>query len=346
MIVNETPIRTSRNYEINNINLKEFDLPNNIGKFDELHILKGKISEEKVNLKKLKYGLSKKIYKQIQENSNKNIKIEIKKEEMVEVNFDFNKENSSLVCNIEIEAFEGSNGVVILKYESKDDDTHFNNSQINIRCENSANLRIVFVNLLNTNSNNFVAIENVLEDEANLDFTIIDFGGKNSVSNYYSNIKGLKAKSNLDAIYLGKDNQILDLNYIAELFGEKTEANINVQGAIKDNCKKHFKGTIDFKKGSKKAKGDENEYCMILSETAKSIALPMLLCTEEDVEGNHSTATGKVGPKELFYIMSRGFSEKEALKLMVRAKFNKVLDKIEDKELKEKILKEIDKKLE
>ena len=44
--------------------------------------------------------------------------------------------------------------------------------------------------------------------------------------------------------------------------------------------------------------------------------------------------------------MSRGFSEKEALKLMVRAKFNKVLDKIEDKELKEKILKEIDKKLE
>lgn len=346
MIVNETPIRTSRNYEINNINLKEIDLPNNIGKFDELHILKGKILEEKVNLKKLKYGLSKEIYKQIQENSNKNIKIEIKKEEMVEVNFDFNKENSNLVCNIEIEAFEGSNGVVILKYESKDDDTHFNNSQINIRCENSANLRIVLVNLLNTNSTNFVAIENVLEDEANLDFTIIDFGGKNSVSNYYSNIKGLKAKSNLDAIYLGKDNQILDLNYIAELFGEKTEANINVQGAIKDNCKKHFKGTIDFKKGSKKAKGDENEYCMILSETAKSIALPMLLCTEEDVEGNHSTATGKVGPKELFYIMSRGFSEKEALKLMVRAKFNKVLDKIEDKELKEKILKEIDKKLE
>lgn len=346
MIINETPIRTSRNYEINNINLKEFNLPNNIGKFDEFHILKGKISEEKVNLKKLKYGLSKKIYKQIQENSNKNIKIEIKKEEMVEVNFDFNKENSSLVCNIEIEAFEGSNGVIILKYESKDDDVHFNNSQINIRCENSANLRIVFVNLLNTNSTNFVAIENVLEDEANLDFTIIDFGGKNSISNYYSNIKGLKAKSNLDAIYLGKDNQILDLNYIAELFGEKTEANINVQGAIKDNCKKHFKGTIDFKKGSKKAKGDENEYCMILSETAKSIALPMLLCTEEDVEGNHSTATGKVGPKELFYIMSRGFSEKEALKLMVRAKFNKVLDKIEDKELKEKILKEIDKKLE
>ena len=346
MIVNETPIRTSKNYEINNINLENFYLPKNINKFNGVHVLKGKVLEEKVNFKKLKYGLSEEISEQIQKNSNKNIKIELKKEEIVEVDFNFEKESNNLVCNIEIEAFEGSNGVVILKYESKDDNLHFNNSQINVRCKNSANLKIVFVNLLNINSTNFIAIENELEDEANLDFTIIDFGGKNSISNYYSNIKGLKAKSNLDTIYLGKENQILDLNYIAELFGEKTEANINVQGAIKDNCKKHFKGTLDFKKGSKKAKGDENEYCMILSETAKSIALPMLLCTEEDVEGNHSTATGKIGPKELFYLMSRGFSEKEALKLMIRAKFNKVLDKIEDKELKEKILKEIDNKLE
>ena len=41
---------------------------------------------------------------------------------------------------------------------------------------------------------------------------------------------------------------------------------------------------------------------MLLSDKAKSKALPMLLCTEEDVEGNHSTATGKLDEKELFYI--------------------------------------------
>ena len=39
---------------------------------------------------------------------------------------------------------------------------------------------------------------------------------------------------------------------------------------------------------------------MLLSDKAKSIALPMLLCTEEDVEGNHSTASGKVDEKQLF----------------------------------------------
>ena len=84
---------------------------------------------------------------------------------------------------------------------------------------------------------------------------------------------------------------------------------------------------------------------MLLSDKAKSVALPMLLCSEEDVEGNHSTSSGKIGEKELFYIMSRGFSLKEAQKLMVRAKFNKILDNISNEEIRNQISYEIDKRL-
>lgn len=63
------------------------------------------------------------------------------------------------------------------------------------------------------------------------------------------------------------------------------------------------------------------------------------------LNGNHSSSAGKIGEKELFYIMSRGFELKEAMKLMVRAKFNKILENIKDEELKEQILNEIDKRL-
>ena len=84
---------------------------------------------------------------------------------------------------------------------------------------------------------------------------------------------------------------------------------------------------------------------MLLSDKAKSLALPMLLCSEEDVEGNHSTSSGKVGEKELFYIMSRGFELKEAMKLLVRAKFNNVIENIKNEDLKNQILEEIDKRL-
>jgi Fe-S cluster assembly scaffold protein SufB len=138
---------------------------------------------------------------------------------------------------------------------------------------------------------------------------------------------------------------MFDLNYIAHLRGEKSNVDIEVQGALNDEAKKHFKGTIDFKKGAKKSSGNENEACMLLSNKAKSTSLPMLLCSEDDVEGNHSCSAGKIGEKELFYIMSRGFKLKEALKLMVRAKFNKILENIDDEKLREEILFNIDKKI-
>ena len=63
------------------------------------------------------------------------------------------------------------------------------------------------------------------------------------------------------------------------------------------------------------------------------------------LSGNHSSSAGKIGEKELFYIMSRGFELKEAMKLMVRAKFNKILKNIKDEELRNQILSEIDERL-
>jgi len=156
---------------------------------------------------------------------------------------------------------------------------------------------------------------------------------------------GENAQNDLKTIYLGRNNQIKDINYIAELRGKNSNIDIDVQGALKDCSKKNFKGTIDFKRGAKKSKGNENEYCMLLSDSSKSIALPMLLCTEEDIEGNHSTASGKVDEKELFYIMTRGISYNEAIKLIVKARFNKIIDRILDDNLKMTILEEIDKRL-
>ena len=67
---------------------------------------------------------------------------------------------------------------------------------------------------MNKNSNNFEAYENIIESNASVNYTIIDIGGKNSITNYYSNILGEKAKNDLKTIYLGAENNIKDLNYI------------------------------------------------------------------------------------------------------------------------------------
>ena len=174
---------------------------------------------------------------------------------------------------------------------------------------------------------------------------MVEFGGKYNVVNYYAKLAGYKSVNKLHSIYLGKEEQKIDLNYITELYGEKTNVDIEVNGALKDKARKNFKGTIDFKTGSKKAKGKENEYCTLLSDTSYSKALPMLLCTEDDVEGEHSTATGKVDEKALFYIMTRGISEKEAKKMIVKARFNSVIQGIKEEAVQNLILEEVDRRL-
>lgn len=227
-----------------------------------------------------------------------------------------------------------------------EDEKYYHNGIIRLKALANSNVNVIIVNLLNTKSQNFLSIENVIADNANVNYCIIDFGGKSSITNYYCDIYGKNAVNSINTIYLGIEDQLFDLNYIGDLRGEKSEIDIEVQGALKDTSKKHFKGTIDFKKGAKIAKGNENEFCMLLSDKAKSISLPMLLCSEENVEGNHSCAAGKINNKELFYIMSRGFSINEAKKLIVKARFNKILDRIEDEELRQEILDEIDARFE
>ena len=345
--LNETPIRTSRNFNINNIKLENVKIPEKYKEFRNAEIISNEKISEEVSSINLTYGLSQDLSKQVEENANQKIRVEINKDSNQEtnINFKFDSKNTDLIENIEIYANENSKATIIIKYLSEDEIEYYHNGIIRVEAKNNSNINIILVNLMNTKSQNFMAIQNNLDDNAKVKYTIIDFGGKNSITNYYSNIFGENADNRLDTIYLGKENQLFDLNYIGELRGAKSNIDIEVQGALKDTAKKHFKGTIDFKKGCKKATGNENEACMLLSDTAKSLALPMLLCSEEDVEGNHSSSAGKIGEKELFYIMSRGFELKEAMKLMVRAKFNKILENVQNKELKEIILKEIDKKL-
>ena len=340
--INETPVRTSRNFNINNVKLEDINIPDNIGLFNNVQII-GETSNIKVD-NKLTYGLGNFLEEQVRNNYNQKICFEIDKEDK-QVDFKYDKENLNLVDNIQIVAKENSNATITIKYESEKDVSCYHNSIIDVVANENAKLDIIIVNLINDLSYNFIAIQNVLKENANVTYTIIDFGGKISITNYYSNLLGRTSKNDINTIYLGKEDDLLDLNYIAELRGEKSDVNIEVQGALKDKARKHFKGTIDFKKGCKKAKGNENESCMLLSDTSKSLALPMLLCSEEDVEGNHSTSSGKIGNKELFYIMSRGFSKQEAMKLLVRAKFNNILENIKDEELKNQVLEELERRM-
>ena len=377
MVLNETPIRTSKNFNVNNMELKDFEIPEKINKFTNRTIY---INSEKQTLLvnenledserlndlyedgkiliseltkcdfKLKYGVANELTNFAITNSNQPLRILAKEGtcgSSVNIEFTFDEENKELQDCIEIYAEKDSSIDVSITYTPNDEfeDDCFHNGIIKITALENANINVTLVNLLNNSTNNFINFKSKLLDNSKLNYTIVDFGGKNSITNYYADLFGKNSDNQVNTMYLGNKNQLYDLNYIVHCHGEKSSINIEVQGALNDEATKHFKGTIDFKKGCKKAVGNENENCLLLSDKAKSLALPVLLCSEEDVEGNHSSSSGKADNKELFYLMTRGLSEIDAMKLLVRAKFNKIIESIKDADIKDKVLLAIDNKL-
>ena len=334
MKINVSPRLTSNNFRINDFEIDDKVFEGSLKEFDSFKLDNVKIVK-KIDNVVTKYGINN---KQI---NNGNFKYEL---EIIDnskygiINFDI---NDDLVDLIELNINKDSN--YLINYNSKKSIYH--NGLIKVNVSENVKANIIVINNVNSDSTNIMSFDNICNTDSNLNYLIVDLGGNTSVSNYYSNMNGNNSINNLNSIYVGNKNQVFDINYLVDIFGQNAKCNIDVQGSLSNESRKSFKGTIDFKKGCKGSIGNENEYCVLLSDKVISKSLPMLLCTEEDVIGNHATASGKVDDKTMFYIMSRGISKKDAEKLIVKANFNKLLTMIKDEEIKTKINELIDKKI-
>jgi Fe-S cluster assembly scaffold protein SufB len=112
-----------------------------------------------------------------------------------------------------------------------------------------------------------------------------------------------------------------------------------------DESKKVFRGNLDFKTGAKRSKGIEEEYVILLDPNVKSDSLPALMCDEDDVQGEHAASAGQIDKNKLFYLMTRGLSEREAKKLIVEAQFKPIIDNIPIENLRNIINSEISRRL-
>ena len=56
----------------------------------------------------------------------------------------------------------------------------------------------------------------------------------------------------------------------------------------------------------------------MLDSLSRSDTIPVDLIENNDVEYSHEAKIGKISDETIFYLMSRGISEEEAIKLIVR----------------------------
>lgn len=326
-ILNKTPIRTTNGFRVNDVKVN-LEVPTSVNYHDY----------EILNLDKIKSTVKSKFISNIglEHDSYKNTDININDQinKIIKVNYYF-RNNDSLVDNININIEKDLDINMLINYESKDNNYHFHNGNININIKNNSSLNLTIVCSINSLSVNLLSGVINTSNNSNVKINLIDLSGKTRLYNFKSSTNK-NSSSYLNNIYIAKNNSLLDLNYYYINEEEQSSNCIEVQGILDDKAVKTFKGIIDFKKGSYKSNGHENENSLLLSDTCISKSLPILLCHEEDVSGTHSVSSGKIDSNKLFYLMSRSLSEEDAKKLIIKSNFNNILSEIPE-EIREEI---------
>ena len=246
-------------------------------------------------------------------------------------------EDNSLNSHI-IYVSEGSELTLIEVFESENTENLLGLQTRVYVCEN-ASIKLVRVNLLSESTDHFDDLGFHLENDAKAELVQLELGGKRSYVGVRTELVGRKSEYRSATGYLCKGDSLLDMNFVTNEWGKKVSSNMDASGVLLDNSTKVYRGTIDFKEGAKGASGFEKEDTLLFSPSIINKSVPLILCHEEDVEGDHGATIGRIDEKLLFYIKSRGIDEKAAKQLMTEAYINAVTEQIGDDETEGKVIK-------
>lgn len=257
-------------------------------------------------------------------------------EEPIVMNFKLDAKNPFLADWIDIRAEKGSKATIFIVYKS-DEEARLHSGYTSIVIDEDADIKLVMVQMICEQKQNLDAIEIVVNDNAKASVVLVELGAQQSVASCNVELKGKASQAEVSSIYVGREKEVLDLNYRIEYQGTDTSGDIIVKGVLLDSAKKTLKSTLDFLRGASRATGREEENVMALSDKAINISCPLLLCGEDNVEGQHATSTGRPDPNKLFYLMSRGLTEREAKAMIVEASITPILDQIGEGNLRDEI---------
>ena len=78
-----------------------------------------------------------------------------------------------------------------------------------------------------------------------------------------------------------------------------------------------YRGLLHVAKGATGVKASVRCDALLLDDTSKTDTYPYMEINQEDATVTHEATVGKIGDEQIFYLMSRGFNEEEALSLIV-----------------------------
>lgn len=130
-------------------------------------------------------------------------------------------------------------------------------------------------------------------------------------------------------------NQEASFKQIIEHKAPDTEGYIENYGVANNGSVLVFEGTGKINKNMKRSVARQSNRGIVLGKTSRLDANPLLLIDEFDVIASHGAAIGKMDEEQLYYLMSRGLTLKNAERLIINGFLSPVIELLKADELVE-----------
>ena len=175
---------------------------------------------------------------------------------------------------------------------------------VRIIAERNATVRIVEIIALGEDSTHLEGIGIEADGGASIEVRQYALGGGQVALGFEAQLRGRSSRLQLDLRYVARGHERLDVNQMVRQLD--TRCDIQSTGVLADSAHKTLRETIDLVHGAKGSKGNEAETVLVTGDDVVNRTLPVILCDEDDVAGNHGASIGSVSAEQLAYLRDGG----------------------------------------
>ncbi len=152
-------------------------------------------------------------------------------------------------------------------------------------------------------------------------------------------------ESDMYGFYLLKYKDHIDNHTIIDHQKPYSNSNQLYKGILNDEAKGVFNGKIFVRQDAQKTNAFQSNKNILCSESASINTKPQLEIWADDVKCSHGATTGFLEKEDIFYLRSRGISKQKAHLLLLISFVEETLIAIQEKGLKNFLLKKVKKSL-
>lgn len=151
------------------------------------------------------------------------------------------------------------------------------------------------------------------------------FGGMFSKYRFDVEMRGEGGDAFIGGMYFPHEDQHVDLRTVQRHVSPRAHSLTLYKGAAIDEAHSVYQGLIEVDHDALFTDAYLTNNNLLLSDDARSDSIPTLQINTDEVRCSHGSTTGKLDPRHLYYLETRGYNPEEARHMLVEGFFEEVL---------------------